>query len=103
MCLESIGNGPEQSWESPKLRLKPCGNGQYDYDFKFKLGEISADYCSTPYKLVVTVTYLSDCYRPGPIAGFVELPIVQFYHPEGLPIYRANGEHAVEAVEELQP
>ena len=103
VSLESIGEGPEKSWESKHIRLNPCGDGTYSYDFKFKPGDITADFCSTPYKLVVTVTYISDCYRPGPIAGFVELPIVQFYHAEGRPLHRANGEHAVEAVEELQP
>jgi hypothetical protein len=104
VCLESIGKGPERNWESEKLPLKPCGDGKYAYDFKFKPGEISADYCSTPYKLVVTVTYLTECHKPGPIAGFVELPIVQFYHAEGL-VYRTNGEHAHadEPVAELQP
>jgi hypothetical protein len=100
--LESIGDGPEGSWESKKIPLNPCGDGKYYYDFEFKPGEITADYCSTPYKLVVTVTYHSECYKPGPIAGFVELPIVQFYHADA-PVYRTNGQHATAAVEELQP
>jgi hypothetical protein len=109
VCLESIGKGPERNWEYKGIRLDPCGKGEYRYDFKFKPDEITADFCSTPYKLVVTVTYISECHKPGPIAGFVELPIVQFYHGEGegLPIHhRANGEHAehaAEAVAELQP
>jgi len=58
-----------------------CGKSFY-YDFKFKPGDITADYCSTPYKPVVTVTYNSVCHVPGPIAGFVELPILQFYEVE---------------------
>jgi hypothetical protein len=94
VCLESIGKGPEQNWESRKIPLNPCGNGEYEYDFRFKPGDITADFCSTPYKLVVTVTYQTECQRPGPIAGFVELPIVQFYQPEGAPNHRSNGEHA---------
>jgi len=105
VCLESIGRGPEANWESPKISLEPCGDSKYYYDFKFKPGQITADYCSTPYKLVVTVTYQNECHKPGPIAGFVELPILQFYHGDGdaFPIHRANGEHAHEAVAELQP
>lgn len=78
VCLESIGHGPERNWEY-RIPLDPCGNGNYYYDFKFKPGDITADYCSTPYKPVVTVTYNSVCHVPGPIAGFVELPILQFY------------------------
>jgi hypothetical protein len=81
VCLESIGSGPERSWEY-RIPLDPCGNGKYYYDFKFKPGDITADYCSTPYKPVVTVTYNSVCHVPGPIAGFVELPILQFYEVE---------------------
>ena len=102
VSLESIGEGPERSWEYKNIRLDPCGDGKYYHDFKFDPGVITADYCSTPYKLVVTVTYLTECYKPGPIAGIVELPIVQFYHAEGLPTHRTNGQHALEAVEELQ-
>ena len=103
VCLESIGDGPEQNWEAPRISLNPCGDGCYYYDFQFKPGQITADYCSTPYKPVVTVTYHSPCYRPGPVAGYVELPILQFYQGKRGPIYRANGEHAVEAQAELAP
>ena len=79
LCLESIGQGPERNWEAPRIALDPCGDGKYYYDFKFKPGDITADYCSTPYKPVVTVTYNTVCHVPGPVAGFVELPILQFY------------------------
>lgn len=89
VCLESIGDGPENNWEY-RIPLDPCGNGQYYYDFKFKPGQISADYCSTPYKPVVTVTYNSVCHVPGPVAGFVELPILQFYEVDR-PNYGNNG------------
>lgn len=98
LCLESIGKGPESNWEAPRIRLDPCGDGKYYYDFKFKPGDITADYCSTPYKPVVTVTYHTECHTPGPIAGFVELPILQFYQADGRPYNRDNGkvEHEVE-------
>jgi hypothetical protein len=89
VCLESIGHGPERNWEY-RIPLDPCGNGNYYYDFKFKPGDITADYCSTPYKPVVTVTYNSVCHVPGPIAGFVELPILQFYEADR-PRYGNNG------------
>jgi hypothetical protein len=80
--LESIGEGPELSLPVPnKVRLDPCGNGEYDYDFVLRKGKVTADHCSTPYKPVVTVTYENECELPGPIAGFVELGIIQFYDP----------------------
>jgi hypothetical protein len=34
------------------------------------------------YKMVVTVTSRDVSGRPGPIAGFVEYPMLQFYYAE---------------------
>jgi hypothetical protein len=83
--LESIGKGPELSLPDPsyevKVPLNPCGNGKYEKDFVIRRGTVTARHCSTPYKLVTTVTYENACGKPGPIAGFVELGIVQFYDP----------------------
>lgn len=101
VCLESIGKGPERNWEY-RIPLDPCGNGKYYYDFKFKPGDITADYCSTPYKPVVTVTYNSVCHVPGPIAGFVELPILQFYDVDSRPHYPGE-EYPVEYPEKEYP
>ncbi len=36
---------------------------------------------SRPYKLVVAITYSEPSGAPGPMAGFVEGPILQFYQP----------------------
>lgn len=79
--FESMGGGPEFSWpyEPVKIALDPCGDGHYKYDFKFLPGLIKPQHCSVPYKLVVTLQYETPCYRPGPMAGFCELPMVQFY------------------------
>lgn len=81
--MESIGQGPEltlSDYNGPAyLLLEPCGDGKYSYRLDVKKGTIKPEHCSTPYKLVVAVTYLNYCGKPGPIAGFVELPVVQFY------------------------
>lgn len=90
--LESLGPGPELKLDVPRrIPLDPCGRGGYYYDFRVKPGRITSAHCSIPYKPVVTVTYYTACHKPGPIAGFVELPILQFYEAEGRREYVMNG------------
>jgi hypothetical protein len=84
--LESIGKGPELDLPHPDGReihipLNPCGNGEYCYDFLVRAGTIRPEHCSTPFKVVTTVTYENACHKPGPMAGFVEFGILQFYDP----------------------
>jgi hypothetical protein len=93
--LESMGPGPELKLDARReIPLDPCCNGEYYYDFCVEPGKIRAEHCSIPYKPVVTVTYYTACHKPGPIAGFVELPILQFYEPDGKPEYEAEKEYA---------
>lgn len=40
---------------------------------------ITDDEGTKPYKLVVTVTYRAPNNQPGPMAGFVDGPVLQFY------------------------
>ncbi len=83
--LESIGQGEEldlfEGNREVHVKLDPCGDGKYHYDFMVPAGTIYPKHCSTPYKLVTTLTYLNECGRPGPMAGFVEGQILQFYDP----------------------
>jgi hypothetical protein len=86
--LESIGPGREIKYprESLELDLVPCpedeeGANEYSAYITVPSGTIRPDDCSTPYKLVTTVTYLTPKDNPGPMAGFVEGPIIQFYVP----------------------
>jgi hypothetical protein len=84
LYLESMGPGPELKLpvNGEQVPLDPCGNGEYHHTIKVPAGTVTTDHCSTPYKLVVGLTYLTTCDdRPGPIAGFVEGPIVQFFDP----------------------
>ncbi len=93
LCLESMGPGPELRLDHPHIPLNPCGDGEYDCDFRVKPYVVTGKDCSTPYKLVVTVTYLTACEKPGPIAGFVEGPLLQFYEADGKPEYEVQKEY----------
>lgn len=80
LFFESIGDGPEFDLRHDhRIPLDPCGNGHYEYDFRVRRGTVKKEHCGRPYKLVVAVVYETACHRPGPMAGFVELPMIQFY------------------------
>lgn len=80
LFFESIGNGPEfDLHHDHEIKLDPCNGGKYHYDFKVRKGTVKKEHCGRPYKLVVAIVYETECHRPGPMAGFVELPMIQFY------------------------
>ena len=67
---------------NPCLKLDSSGHANYCYDFKIPKGTIKPEHCGRPYKLVASVTYETVCGHPGPMAGFVEKPMIMFYDPE---------------------
>lgn len=81
--LESMGHGPEFSIPAPEenIPLNACDD-KYWYEIKVPGGKIEPAHCSSPYKLVVSLTYKDPCYKKGPMAGFVELPLIQFYQTD---------------------
>jgi hypothetical protein len=89
VCLESIGPGEELRLplKTYKVELDPCsakGNPltcNYKCYIEIPRGTVKPKHCTTPYKIVTTLTYLEPCGTPGPIAGFVEGQILQFYEP----------------------
>ena len=89
VCLESIGPGDELTLplKPVNVKLDPCsakGNPlacNYKCYIEIPRGTVKPKHCSTPYKIVTTLTYLEPCGTPGPIAGFVEGQILQFYEP----------------------
>jgi hypothetical protein len=84
LFLESIGPGRELRLPDEELHvhLKPQPyETRYWETICIPAGRVPVDMCGTPYKLVVTVTYLTPKGEPGPMAGFVEGPVVQFYQP----------------------
>jgi hypothetical protein len=93
--FESMGSpiGPdfnedEFDLKTYELKLDPCkkldeyGRAVYDYEFKVPAYTIKPEHCGRPYKVVTSVTYKTICNKPGPMAGFVEGPMIQFYSPE---------------------
>jgi hypothetical protein len=79
--LESIGNAPELNLPTVPviIPLAPApGVNAYNTVVRVPANTI-VPVDSVPYKLVVTVTYSTVLNRPGPMAGFVEGPMLQFY------------------------
>jgi hypothetical protein len=94
--FESIGSpkGPDHNEDEfdlhagYEIKLDPCkkpdahGHYWYEYDFKVPKGKIKPGHCGRPYMVVAAITYKTMCNRPGPMAGFVQGPMIQFYQPE---------------------
>lgn len=80
--MESMGPGTdfELPNEPPDIPLNPS-NGVYHAQFQVPAGTVPPFPGETDavYKLVVTVTYRNTLGVPGPIAGFVEIPMLHFY------------------------
>jgi hypothetical protein len=81
--MESIGKGPE--FELPDIDGIPMNRaGAYSATIT-----VPGDYVVTHgaetdivFKLVCTVTYRDPYGQPGPMAGFVDYPMLQFYLAE---------------------
>jgi hypothetical protein len=83
--LESIGPGAELRLPDypVELSLEPApGRNEYVAWILVPAGTIKTEHCGIPYKLVSTVTYRTPRGRPGPMAGFVEGPVLQFYESD---------------------
>jgi len=63
----------------PCITPDDCGRYWYCYDFKVPKGTVKPGHCGRPYLLVTAITYKTMCDRPGPMAGFVQGPMIQFY------------------------
>lgn len=80
--LESMGRGREFNFPEDgdiRVPLSCKANGEYWADVHVPAGKITPEDCASPYKVVTTLTYRNPCDKPGPIAGFVEGPLVTFY------------------------
>jgi hypothetical protein len=86
---ESMGPGeefdfPQDSKErcAKLIKMDPCKSCYEDYIY-VPAGFVKTEWCGTPYKVVATVQYLTACKdRPGPVTGFIEFPIIEFYQTE---------------------
>ncbi|MDR3578054.1 MAG: hypothetical protein P4L50_29670 [Anaerolineaceae bacterium] len=81
--MESIGGGSEFALPDPVPNAIPLNptNGQYSTLFSIPANAVTPTPPKTDivYKLVVTVVYKDAAMKWGPIAGFVELPMLHFY------------------------
>jgi len=85
VCLESVGPGqelklPDSIPGAPEVKIPVNqASGHYSYHFHVPAGVVQPQHCSTPYKLVATITYETQYGSPGPLAGYVDGPVLQFY------------------------
>jgi hypothetical protein len=82
--MESIGPGDEFKLPPPRpngIPVNPNLPATYSTVFKIPAGTVQPDANNNDivYKLVVTVNYQNAQNRWGPIAGFVEIPVLHFY------------------------
>ena len=84
---ESMGPGPELRLPIPLAKhIVPLVFGQTDYTFEYTVPPNTVPVQpghSTPYMLVVTIVYHRPDGLPGPMAGFYEERMVQFYNAVG--------------------
>ena len=83
--LESLGPGPDLDlldFGDLNIPLRP-GSSPIDYSAHLDVpaGTATASHSGTLYKLVVTLTYIEPTGQPGPMAAYVEGPVLQFYNP----------------------
>jgi len=80
LYLESQGKGKEFEIEGPPTPVDQAHN-DYHVDISIPAGSIQTrpDETDIVYKMTASVTFKNTLGRPGPIAGFVELPMVQWY------------------------
>ena len=85
--LESIGPGPDLDLVdlAPGDHVIPLTPGlppvDYFVHFDVPAGRVSAPAAGRLYKLVVSLTYIESTGSPGPMAAYVEGPVLQFYNP----------------------
>lgn len=74
--LESIGPGPEFEVNAPGMSLAVNPNSpNYDVKFHVQAGAVPEG----SYQMVTTIKFRDQTGRPGPLTGFYEEPIVEFY------------------------
>lgn len=81
--LESIGPGPEAQVALKHVPLTPGpGTVVYNEDLVIPANTIAVpNHQTTPFKLVTTVSFIWPDGTPGPMAGYLEGPIIQMYNP----------------------
>ena len=83
LFIESIGPGPELEIALQHVLLTPGpGDITYSVDLVVPANALAIpNHQSIPFKVVTTVTFIWQDGTPGPMAGYLEGPIVQIYNP----------------------
>jgi hypothetical protein len=76
--LETMGPGTDVSLPDPPLVIE-LDPPKTDYEKKIEVD--AGTVAKGPYKLVITLLYKDLTDGPGPVAGYVEGPMLQFYEP----------------------
>jgi hypothetical protein len=82
--IETVGLGQEKEVGQVDVPLTPGpGTLMYDASINVPAGTVVpvGGEPSVPVRLVVAVTYRFANNHPGPMAGYLEGPIIQFYNP----------------------
>jgi len=86
--LESIGPGADLTLTDPPDHIIPLtpGVSPVNYAVHFDVRSMEDMNVSIPaagrlYKMVVSLTYIEPTGSPGPMAAFVDGPVLQFYRP----------------------
>ena len=75
--LEKIGPGTDMTHPDPPLKIPLNGGNDYSEKIEFDAKKVP----DGEYDLVVVLTYQDTLDDPGPLAGNVKLPMLQFYEP----------------------
>jgi hypothetical protein len=84
--FESVGAGVEFNYPPQNLEQHFIGCNEYPYNHyscavRVPAGTIDPNRCGSPYVIAATVQYLTDCGKPGPMIGCVEIRKIAFYQP----------------------
>ena len=75
--LETIGPGIDKTFPVPIAQIPLDGSNAYSKTLEFVKGDVGKG----EYDLVAVLTYKDLGGGPGPLAGNVKLPMLQFYEP----------------------
>ncbi len=81
LYLESVGSGPEVDLTDPNEHIIPLSPGPSPRHYHFHPDVAAGAVPAGPYRLALTLTYTDATGTPGPMAGYWEGPIIQFYQP----------------------
>ncbi|GEM_PF-886059 len=79
--FESMGQGPEFTLEAdPMIPNEPCETGAFIIELP--ITGLTVEHCGSPYEMVTTIQFITNCDEPAPIVGFKEFKTVNFYRSE---------------------